>query len=55
MDCKDTQVMKDGVCIAEDLGTCKGCASEFFNDLEKDGFSGLKIDENGITPFGEKQ
>ena len=51
--CEKNQVMKDGVCIAESLGKCKGCADDFFKGLEEAGFKGLKIDETGITPFGK--
>ena len=52
--CEEIQVFKGGVCIAESLGKCKGCADKFFNDLEQEGFKGLRIDENGIKHFGEK-
>jgi len=52
-DCTKLQVFKDGVCIAESLGKCKGCANEFFKDLEGDGFSGLKITAEEIKPFGK--
>ena len=51
--CEKIQVMKNGVCIAESLGKCKGCGDEFFNDLEEAGFKGLRIEETGITPFGK--
>jgi|TARA_R100000750_G_scaffold47_1_gene103 hypothetical protein len=54
MDCKNIQVMKNGVCIAESLGKCKGCGEEFFDDLENAGFKGLKITERGIIPFALK-
>ena len=53
VNCENIQVIKDGVCIAESLGRCSGCANEFFKDLEEDGFKGLRIDENGIKPFGK--
>lgn len=52
--CENIQVMKDGVCIAESLGRCRGCANEFFKDLEEDGWGGLRIDEDGIKPFGQQ-
>lgn len=51
--CEDIQVLENRVCIAESLGLCKGCEDEFFKGLEKDGFSGLRINENGIKPFGK--
>jgi len=50
--CEDKQIIKNGICIAENLGKCEGCANSFFKDLEEAGFKGLKIDENGIKPFG---
>ena len=50
--CKNKQVLNNkGICISESLGLCEGCANEFFNDLSKEGFSGLRIDEKGIKTF----
>lgn len=47
--CKQT--IENGICISQSLGLCKGCEEEFFSDLEKEGFSGLRINENGISKF----
>ena len=52
--CEELQVFENGVCIAEKLGKCRGCADEFFKDLEEEGFKGLRIDETGIKPFGKQ-
>ena len=49
-------IMKNGRCIAgncekTDLHICKGCEVEFFKDLSKAGFTGLRINERGIKKF----
>jgi hypothetical protein len=54
-DCTGTQVFKNGVCIAQQLGKCKGCEEEFFKDLSEAGFKGLRINSDRIKPFGVKK
>lgn len=54
-DCTTRQVFENGLCISAKLGKCKGCEVEFFEDLEQEGFSGLKINEKGIEPFGKQK
>lgn len=51
--CKNKQIFnKEKICISQNLGLCKGCDNSFFEDLEKEGWSGLKITDKGITKFG---
>ena len=45
------KIFKDGICISESLGKCKGCQEEFFKDLSEAGFKGLKITDKGIERF----
>ena len=45
------QVFKDGICISQNLGFCKGCEVEFIEELKHAGFKGFIINEDGIKRF----
>lgn len=38
---------KEGICISESLGKCKGCVEGFIEDLKDNGFKGIFILGNG--------
>ena len=43
----EQRLNKEGICISESLGLCKGCSSNFLEDLKEDGFKGIFINEKG--------
>ncbi len=41
-------IMKAGVCIAENLGKCKGgCEAQFIKDMRRAGFKGIVFRSTG--------